>query len=363
VSAGTGARVERIHLADFRCYTEAELEPAAGLTAVIGSNGEGKTNLLEAIAYLSRQQSFRGAAPEAMVRAGADRAVIRGDVTNDGRTLLIEAELGSRGRPRVLLNRQKVSRRADLLDAFQVSAFSPDDLELVKGGPAIRRGFLDELVVACHPRNDAVVSEVERVLRQRNALLKQLGGRLNAETELTLDVWDERLAAAGERLAGLRVEVVARLGPKMAESYDQLAGRSSEPGLVYESEWAVTGLAAALAAARRDDVRRGVSTVGPHRDELLITLAGLPARHQASQGEQRSLSFALRLAAHRIVTEQLGSPPTLLLDDVFSELDPQRSSALLRALPVGQTILTSAVGLPAGAEPDLVVTISGGRLQ
>jgi DNA replication and repair protein RecF len=362
VTNGLGARVERIELADFRCYAAAELTPAAGLTAVLGSNGEGKTNLLEAIAYLSRQQSFRGAAPEAMVRAGADHAVIRGDVTNDGRSLLIEAELGPRGRPRVMLNRQKVSRRSDLLDAFQVSAFSPDDLELVKSGPAIRRSFLDELVVACHPRNDAVVTEVERVLKQRNALLKQVGGRLGAESELTLDVWDERLATAGERLAGLRVEVVTRLGPKVAEAYDQLAGRSSQPALAYESEWASTGLAAALAACRRDDVRRGVSTVGPHRDELAVTLAGLPARHQASQGEQRSLAFALRLAAHRIVTEQLGSPPALLLDDVFSELDPDRSSALLRALPAGQTILTSAVGLPAGAEPDLVVTVRGGVL-
>jgi DNA replication and repair protein RecF len=298
-----------------------------------------------------------------MVRAGAERAVLRGEVTNDGRALLIEAELAPKGRPRVLLNRQKVSRRADLLDAFQVSAFSPDDLELVKGGPSLRRAFLDELVVACHPRNDAVVTEVERVLRQRNALLKQLGGRLNAETELTLDVWDERLAAAGERLAALRLEVVVRLQPKMAEAYDRLAGRSSRPDLSYESDWAAAGLGPALAGARRDDVRRGVSTTGPHRDELAISLAGLPARHQDSQGEQRSLAFALRLAAHLIVTEQLGSPPTLLLDDVFSELDPSRSSALLRALPAGQTILTTAVGLPREAEPDLVVTIQDGRLR
>jgi DNA replication and repair protein RecF len=358
-----GSRVERIELSEFRCYTRAELTPAVGLTAVIGSNGEGKTNLLEAIAYLSRQQSFRGAAPESMVRAGAERAVIRGQVSNQGRDLLIEAELAPKGRPRVLLNRQRVTRRAELLDAFQVSAFSPDDLELVKGGPSVRRAFLDELVVACHPRNDSVVSEVERVLKQRNALLKQLGGRLNAEAELTLAVWDERLAHAGERLAGLRIEVVDRLRPKVAEAYDQLAGRPSRPALSYESEWAEAGLAGALSAARRDDVRRGVSTVGPHRDELAINLAGRPARQQASQGEQRSLSFGLRLAAHRIVTEELGAPPTLLLDDVFSELDPDRSSALLRALPPGQTVLTSAVGLPAGAEPELVVTVRHGQLS
>jgi DNA replication and repair protein RecF len=363
VTPALGARVERVELVDFRCYPAAELAPAPGLTAVIGSNGEGKTNLLEAIAYLSRQQSFRGAAPEAMVRAGAERAVLRGEVTTDGRALLIEAELGSKGRPRVLLNRQKVNRRADLLDAFQVSAFSPDDLELVKGGPGIRRSFLDELVVATHPRNDSVVTEVERVLRQRNALLKQVGGRLNAESGLTLDVWDERLATAGERLAELRSEVVVGLNPKTSDAYDQLAGRSSQPSLAYESSWVTTGLAAALVASRRDDLRRGLSTVGPHRDELAISLAGLPARQQASQGEQRSLAFSLRLAAHRIVTEQLGSAPTLLLDDVFSELDPSRSAALLQALPAGQTILTSAIGLPTGAEPDLVVTVQDGKLR
>jgi DNA replication and repair protein RecF len=313
-----GVRVERIHLTDFRCYDEVELAPAAALTAVVGANGEGKTNLLEAVAYLSRLQSFRGAAPESMVRTGAEVAVIRGEVSKAGRQLLVEAELKPRGRPRVLLNRQRVNRRSDLLDAFQVSAFSPDDLELVKGGPSVRRGFLDELVVSCHPSHDAAVSEVDRVLRQRNALLKQLGGRLTAETELTLDVWDERLVTAGERLAALRIGVTARLQPTVAEAYDELAGRPSLPAVSYESDWSSTGLAGALAAARRDDVRRGVSTVGPHRDDLAVMLESMPARHQASQGEQRSLAFALRLAAHRIVTEELGSPPVLLLDDVFS---------------------------------------------
>ncbi len=362
MSDALGARVERISLVDFRSYRDTQLVPAPGLTAVLGGNGEGKTNLLEAIAYVSRQQSFRGAPPEAMVRAGADRAVIRAELNSAGRELLVEAELAGRGRPRILLNRQRVARRSDLLDAFQVSAFSPDDLELVKGGPALRRDFVDELVVACRPRNEAMVADVERILRQRNALLKQLGGRLGADAELTLGVWDERLATAGEALVALRRDVVDRLRPGVVEAYDQLAGRSSDPAIAYEATWAAEGLAAALAAARRDDVRRGVSTVGPHRDELVVRLGGLPARHQASQGEQRTLAFALRLAAHRLVTEVLGAPPTLLLDDVFSELDPGRSRALLEALPPGQTILTSAVGLPDGAEPELVVTVRDGAI-
>ena len=353
-------RVDRLWAEDFRSYAAADVELAPGFTAVLGRNGEGKTNLLEAIAYLSRQQSFRGAPPEALVRRGAERAVVRGELHAGERALLVEAEIPTRGRPRVLLNRQRVARRADLLSAFQVSVFTPDDLDLVKAGPAIRRELLDELLVASHPRNEAVVGDVEKILRQRNALLKQVGGRRGADAALTLDVWDARLAAAGDRLGQLRAELVDRLRPLVAAAYDELAGTAARAELRYQAPWRDGGLADALARGRTDDVRRGVSLVGPHRDELELLLDGLAARHQASQGEQRSFAFALRLAAHRLVIEELGSVPVLLLDDVFSELDPHRSAALLRSLPAGQVVLTSAVGLPEGATPDLVLDVAGG---
>jgi DNA replication and repair protein RecF len=287
---------------------------------------------------------------------------VRAELSAAGRELLVEAEIPAAGRPRIQLNHQRVSRRADLLAAFQVSVFTPDDLVLVKGGPAVRREFLDDLLIATHPRNDAAVADVERILRQRNALLKQMSGRTTPETVATLDVWDERLAAAGERLGELRSQLVDRLAPYVARAYDDLAGAPAATSLRYEASWRNGGLREALATGRRDDVRRGLSLVGPHRDELAVEIGGLEARHQASQGEQRSLAFALRLAAHRLVIDEVGVVPVLLLDDVFSELDPDRSSALLRSLPAGQIVLTSAVGLPAGATPDLVVDVDGGRV-
>jgi DNA replication and repair protein RecF len=362
-------RVERLWLTGFRSYEQAEVSFHPGFNAVLGPNGEGKTNLLEAIAYLSRQQSFRGAPPAAMVGRSApgepDRtaAYVRGQLVAGERELLVEAEIPVAGRPRVQLNGKRVARRGDLLAAFQVSVFTPEDLVVVKGGPAVRRELLDDLLVATHPRHDAVVGDVERILRQRNALLKQMGGRTSPETTTTLDVWDERLAVAGERLGQLRADLVARLAPVVDRAYRDLAGGSATTSLRYEAPWRVTGLRTALAEGRRDDVRRGLSLVGPHRDDLVIGLDGLEARHQASQGEQRSLAFALRLAAHRLVIEELGTVPVLLLDDVFSELDPARSAALLRSLPAGQVVLTSAVGLPEGATPDLVLEVAGGRVD
>ncbi|MCU0311525.1 MAG: DNA replication/repair protein RecF [Acidimicrobiales bacterium] len=354
--------LRNLWLTDFRSYPSAELELAPGLTALLGDNGEGKTNLLEAVGYLATLSSFRGAPNEALVRRGAAQAVVRAEGERDGRSLLIEAEITPTGRGRVQVNRQRLARTRDLLGALRVSVFAPDDLELVKGGPAERRRYLDETLVATEPRLDLLRADLERVLRQRNALLRQSGGRLTDEVELTLAVWDTKLAEVGEALADARASLVARLAPALATAYEQVAHRGEEVAATYVAPWRATGLAAALVGARRDELRRGVSLVGPHRDDLELTIAGLPARTHASQGEQRSLALALRLAAHHVVTEATGSPPVLLLDDVFSELDPVRSSALLAHLPPGQTLLSSAAGLPPGARPDVVVRVAEGRL-
>ena len=355
-------RLRTLSLRDFRSYEEADLELASGLTAVLGPNGEGKTNLLEAIAWLATLESFRGAPTDALVRDGAPFAVIRAEGERDGRALTLEAQLTPNGRNRVQVNRQPLRRARDLLGSLQVTVFAPDDLVLVKGGPAERRRFLDDVLVGLHPKHDALRGEVERVLRQRNALLKQAGGRLSDDVAFTLDVWDEKLAAAGEGLASARRDLLDRLTPVLADTYDALARRPVAVVARYEAAWAAQGLAGALATARSDDVRRGISTVGPHRDELALVLDGRPARTHASQGEQRSLALALRLAAHRVLTESAGTPPVLLLDDVFSELDPDRSDALLANLPPGQTVLTSASGLPPGAVPERVVHVEAGRL-
>jgi DNA replication and repair protein RecF len=338
-----------------------ELEAPDGLCVLRGPNGVGKSNLLEAIGYLATLRSFRGAPADALVADGEGSAVVRGEVEHDGRVALIEAEITRAGRNRAQVNRQRLRRTADLLEVVRVTVFSPDDLELVKGGPGGRREALDDLLVALHPRNDTVRAEWERVLRQRNALLKQVGGRLDDAAEVTLAVWDSKAADSGSELADLRQALVRRLGPSVQQAYRDLSGGADLVEVTYRRSWAGP-LGEAIAASRADELRRGLTLIGPHRDELGLVLNGLPARTHASQGEQRCLALALRLAGHRELTAEAGSPPILLLDDVFSELDHDRSAALLDALPIGQAFLSTAGSLPGGARPAAVFEVGAGTL-
>jgi DNA replication and repair protein RecF len=362
---GAGAlsvHVRTLWLTDFRSYTSIEVNLSPGLTVLVGANGEGKTNLLEALAWLATLSSFRGAPTEALVRQGAPFAVVRALAEREGRELLVEAQLQPAGRNRVLVNRHPLRRSRDLLGSLRVTVFTPDDLDIVKNGPGERRRFLDDALVALHPRNDALRADVDRILRQRNALLRQTGGRLDEAAAFTLDVWDAQLAEAGEALAAARVELVEQLSPVLSSMYDALARDAALVTAGYDAAWRDQGLADALVAARKDDLRRGVSTVGPHRDDMMLTLAGAPARTHASQGEQRTLALSLRLAVHHVVTGASGSPPVLLLDDVFSELDPERGRALVANLPPGQTVLTTASGVPPDAHPDVVLRLRGGAV-
>ncbi len=354
-------RLTRLWLHDFRNYESADLTLPAGLTVVRGSNGEGKTSLLEGIGYLATLASFRGVPSEALVREGATQAVVRGEGERNGRQLLIEAEIAPRGR--VSVNKQRLRRTHDLLDALRVSVFAPDDLELVKGGPSARRRYLDDTLVALSPKHDATRRDLDRILRQRTALLRQSGGRLTPDIATTLDVWDAKLVIAGEALADARAALVADLEPALAKAYADLSPTRGAVTASYDAPWRAAGLAAALAEARNDELRRGVCLVGPHRDDLTLRINAMPARTHASQGEQRSMALALRLAAHRLVADALDDVPVLLLDDVFSELDPGRTENLLHHLPPGQAVLTTAGPLPAGAEPELTVTVTGGRLS
>jgi DNA replication and repair protein RecF len=367
--------LEHLWLTDFRSYREAEFAPApVGITVVSGANGEGKTNLLEAIAYLATLRSFRGSPAESLVRdgAGTGMAVVRADGLREGRHLLVEAELHTTGRDRVQVNGQPLRRARDLLGAFCVTVFSPDDLALVKEGPQRRREYLDDLLLSLHPRHDATLTEVDRVLKQRNALLKSAGAATGAGRPLppdvisTLDVWDLKLSEAGEVLVAAREALTVALEPLASAAYGLLAagvahrGRAAV-GLSYQRSWA-GNLLGALGEARRDDLRRGVTTVGPHRDELALQVGGLAARTHASQGEQRSLALALRLAGHQLVTDRIASAPVLLLDDVFSELDPVRSEALMGCLPAGQALVTTAGHLPPGAEVAARARVEDGKL-
>ncbi len=355
--------IEHLELVDFRNYVTGSFELHSGTTVVIGDNGQGKTNLAEALAFLATLTSFRSAPTDALIRAGADTAIIRATIRqDDGRETLIEVELASVGRNRVQVNRQKLARVRDLLGAVRVTVFSPDDLILVKGSPGDRRRFMDDTLVALATKYDTVRLEIDRIVRQRNTLLKQAAGRLTAEIEVTLDVWDTKFAEVADQFGYARATLVARLTPMVQEAYEQLAGTPTPLDLYYEPEWRSGGLGAALAMARPLDVRRGVSTVGPHRDELQMTINGLPSRTHASQGEQRTLALALRLAGHRLVAERTGEAPVLVLDDVLSELDDHRATALLGHLPAGQVVITTASELPSAARADHVLRVIAGHV-
>jgi DNA replication and repair protein RecF len=355
--------VSHLELVDFRNYVRGAFELTSGTTVVIGDNGQGKTNLAEALAFLATLNSFRSVPTEALVRVGADTAIIRATVLDDdGRESLVEIELARAGRNRVQVNRQRLGRVRDLLGTVRVTVFSPDDLVLVKGGPGDRRRFLDDTLVALAVKYDAVRLEIDRIVRQRNTLLKQSGGRLTDEIEVTLDVWDAKFAAIADQFGHARATLVARLSPMVQAAYEHLAGVPTPIELRYEPAWRAVGLAAALADSRDADLRRGVSTVGPHRDELLLSIGGLPSRTHASQGEQRTLALALRLAAHRLITERVGTAPALVLDDVLSELDDHRATALLGHLPAGQVIITTASELPSTARADHVLRIEAGTV-
>src|SRR5258708_8092013 len=371
--AGPATSVGHLWLADFRCLVEIDVELASGLTVLQGANGQGKTSLLEAIGWIARARSFRGVTDAMLVRSGATEAIVRAEVTTSGRQQLFEAEIRVTGRNRILCNRQTVTRARDLHGLLRVTVFAPDDLSLVKGGPAERRNFLDDLLAMLAALYDAARSDFERVLKQRNALLRS--GVREEEAQFTLDVFDEQLVLAGAELIRGGLRLLDRLVPAVAAAYEMLALDARPITATYVSESSSAPLTAAdadavehqlreaIARRRRAEIDRGLTLVGPHRDELHLMIEGLDARYQASQGEQRTLAFALRLAGHLVVRELAGAAPVLLLDDVFSELDAQRAAALVRNLPPGQTLLTTAGALPPDVGPERTLVMRAGHIE
>ncbi|HEY6317612.1 MAG TPA: DNA replication/repair protein RecF [Acidimicrobiia bacterium] len=359
-------------LTEFRCYPEAEVTFPPAVTVVTGANGQGKTSLLEAIGWLALGRSFRGVPDAALVRDHAERAIVRGSVVHDTSVRRVDVELRATGRHRILLNGHPAARIRDLLGSLRVTVFAPDDLQLVKSGPAQRRDYLDDLLVAAVPRYAAVRGDFDRVLRHRNALLR--GGTHDAEARATLAVFDEQLVTIGGELTRGRLRVVARLAPMVDVAYRALAHDAHGVTARYEPGWDPSErdlvpddvehrLRDALARTGAQEQARGVTLVGPHRDEWRLTIDRRDSRTHASQGEQRSLALALRLAAHRVVTEVIGSEPVLLLDDVFSELDADRSRALVAALPPeAQTVITTASSVPSGIHPAARLDVGRGQI-
>jgi DNA replication and repair protein RecF len=381
--------VRRLELVDFRSYSEAAVDLEPGPCVLIGQNGVGKTNLIEALHYVATLSSHRVALDAPLVRAGASRAVIRVVVAHEGRELLVELSIEPGKANRARLGRSPLTRARDVLGALRMVLFAPEDLALVRGDPEQRRRFIDDLLVARQPRYAGIRADYDRVLKQRNALLRSayLARRVGGtRTDLsTLDVWDLHLAQVGAQLLTGRLELAAALVPHLttayrAVSYDvprQGTGAVRDAGLRYFAargaepaklcvpidgqrpgrEELEATMADALARARRSEIERGTTLVGPHRDDLVLSIGELPAKGYASHGESWSFALALKLASYGLLRAG-GIEPVLVLDDVFSELDAGRRERLAELVrDASQVLVTCAV------DADVPVGLRGTRFS
>lgn len=355
--------VAQLQLTDFRSYEDVSLQLEPGVTTFLGPNGQGKTNLLEALGYVSTLGSHRVSADAPLVRSGAERAVVRVGIVRDERKMLVELEIVPGRANRARLNRSPVRRPREVLGALRTVLFAPEDLALVRGDPSERRRFLDDLLVARAPRFAGIRADYDRVLKQRTMLLRTAAGRRSrasvADDSLgTLDVWDSHLAGYGAELLAARLRTVETLAPLLDAAYADVSGGrgpvtatytsalSAENGTLSastsEAELAVM-LQAELLRVRPQELERGVTLAGPHRDDLLLTIGELPAKGYASQGESWSLALGLRLASYEVLCAD-GVEPVLLLDDVFAELDESRRTRLAdRIAGAEQVLITAAV--------------------
>jgi len=394
--------LEKLSLTDFRSYAQVDLSLEPGVTVLVGSNGIGKTNLMEAIGYLATLTSHRVSTDAPLLRFGAERAMIRAKLVRGEQSTVLELEINAGRANRGRINRSNPVRARDLLGICQTVLFAPEDLALVKGDPSSRRRFLDELLVSLMPRHAATRSDYDRVLKQRNALLKSArAGKFSTGHEATLDVWDQHMARAGAELLHARLELVDRLQPHLKNAYAQLTDGSKEATAVYRSTLQdsldddgatsrpadsrpADGTAAdeaapaedlrllsveqlteryiqAFAAARRKELERGISLVGPHRDELELVLGSAPAKGYASHGETWSMCLSLRLASYYVMLDDArtgGSPPILILDDVFAELDVQRRRKLAAIVSGAEQVLVTAA-----VEDDIPAELTGRRVK
>ncbi|QQQ76471.1 DNA replication/repair protein RecF [Saccharothrix sp. 6-C] len=363
--------VRHLQVTDFRSWEHADLAFEPGVSVLVGRNGQGKTNLVEALGYVATLGSHRVATDAPLIRHGASRAVVRTAVVNEGRELLVELEITPGKANRARINRGPVPRPRDVLGILRTVLFAPEDLALVRGDPGERRRFLDELLTTRAPRYAGVRSDYERVLKQRGALLKSVRAARNADIS-TLDVWDGHLARHGAELLAARLDLVADIAPHVAAAYAEVAPESRPARIAYRSSLgdAFPGpagsaggephdrdvledaLLAELHRVRAQEVERGVCLVGPHRDDLDLALGDLPAKGYASHGESWSFALALRLGGYELLRVE-GAEPVLVLDDVFAELDRGRRRQLAKvAAGAEQVFITAAVAEDVPEELD-----------
>ncbi|MDR6504562.1 DNA replication/repair protein RecF [Arthrobacter oryzae] len=387
--------LEKLSLTDFRSYAQVDLTFEPGVTVLVGYNGIGKTNLMEAIGYLANLSSHRVSTDAPLLRFGTERALIRAKLVRGEQSTVLELEINGSRANRGRINRSNPVRARDILGICQTVLFAPEDLALVKGDPSNRRRFLDELLVSLMPRHSATRSDYDRVLKQRNALLKSgRAGKFTAGHEATLDVWDQHMARAGAELLHARLELVERLRPHLNKAYAQLTDGSKEADAIYRStlqdllddDGAGAGYAAepsavgrvedlrvlsvdelteryvqAFAASRRKELERGVSLVGPHRDDVELILGEAPAKGYASHGETWSMCLSLRLASYYVMLDDArtgGSAPILILDDVFAELDVQRRRKLAAIVSGAEQVLVTAA-----VDADIPEELTGRRVK
>jgi DNA replication and repair protein RecF len=364
--------VQALHLDSFRSYNEVLVEFVPGVNVLIGQNGQGKTNIVEAIYYLATLTSHRVANENPLVSAGKTSAVIRARINEEDRAVAIDLEISPGKTNRAKINRSPLPRVRDILGIVRVIMFAPEDLALVKGDPSERRNFMDHTLIQRTPRFSGVKTDYEKVLRQRNALLKSFN-RENIDS--TLDVWDEQLAKLGAEITYNRIQFIKDLKPFIRNRYHSISGgadavSSSEISLDYQSKYLTEGdielltqsdiqdrIREELTARKKDELIRGVTLVGPHRDELFIGLGELPLKGYASHGESWSAALALRVASADVLKAD-GIEPILILDDVFAELDVMRRATILELTKnAPQVFITAAV------ESDVPAELGGARFH
>jgi DNA replication and repair protein RecF len=354
--------LHELRLRNFRLFRELSFEPdTEAITVLLSPNGTGKTTVLEAVYALATAASFRTGAASDLIRSGEGASEVHGVLFQRERRVQVDLTLtrGSRNTTkRMLVNGQRPKSRADLADALPLTIFTPEGVDIVRQGPENRRTFLTNLLTDVDLTTGDVIERFARILSQRNAVLRQIqSDRPTPSQQSELDVWTRDFCNVSEELVALRKKLLDDVAPLVANYYHELAEDDSIVGVRYEQSWS-GDLEMALRDAFDDDRFRGHTTIGPQRDDVALTLDGRDTRRQASQGEQRSLALAIRLAGHELVQNRRGVDPLLLLDDVFSELDPHRSDRLLNLLPTGQTLVTTASPLPAGMSPAAVIDLT-----
>ena len=354
--------LHELTLRNFRTFKELRLEPDVdAVTVFLSPNGTGKTSVLEAVYALATAQSFRTSSAHDMIRTNETQSEVHGVLFQNNRRVQVDLTI-SKGlkntTKKMLINGNKPKSRIELADVLPITIFTPEGVGIVRGSPENRRTFLTGVIEDKEPKTAVLMERFNKILKQRNALLYAFDGQTPTTSQKNeLDAWSSDFIDVSNEVLEVREKTIALLLPLVQHFYEELSESSTPIGVSYERSW-LGDLSTALTKSLNDDLYRRHTTVGPHRDDIMLSINTRDARRQASQGEQRSIALALRLAGHNLVKQERGIEPLLLLDDVFSELDPLRSNRLLQLLPTGQTLVTTASPLPHGMNPAVVIDVT-----